>query len=63
LTLRDPKLIKTLIPAVGAASWITLLMGRESRRKALPHARAANQSTQEQKHVCDIDGPQDHFAR
>jgi hypothetical protein len=36
LTLPDPNLIKTLIPAVGAVIWITLLMGRESRRKARP---------------------------
>jgi hypothetical protein len=36
LTLRDPNLIKAFIPAVGAASWITLLMSRAGQRKPRP---------------------------
>jgi hypothetical protein len=33
VTLRDPSLVKTLIPVIGAASWVTLLVSPEGRRK------------------------------
>ena len=32
-TLRDPNLVKTLIPALGIASWVTLLLRPDARRK------------------------------
>jgi hypothetical protein len=33
VNLRDPSLVKTLIPVIGAASWVTLLLRPEGRRK------------------------------
>ncbi len=33
VTLRDPSLVKTLIPVIGAAAWVTLLLRPEGRRK------------------------------
>jgi len=34
VTLRDPGLVKTLVPLMGSASWVTLLLPVENRRKA-----------------------------
>jgi hypothetical protein len=31
---RDPSLVKTLLPVVGAASWVTILLRSEGGRKA-----------------------------
>lgn len=33
VTLGDPSLVKALIPVIGAAGWVTLLLRSESRRK------------------------------
>ena len=34
VTLRDPDLVKTLIPVIGPAVWVTLLLRPEGRRNA-----------------------------
>ncbi len=34
MTLRDPSLFKTLIPVIGAASWVILLLRSRGRRKS-----------------------------
>jgi hypothetical protein len=34
VALRDPSLVKTLIPTLGVTAWATLLMRPENRRKA-----------------------------
>jgi hypothetical protein len=33
VALRDPSLVKELVPLIGATGWVTLLMRPESRRK------------------------------
>ena len=34
VALRDPSLVKTLLPVVGAAAWVTILLRSEGGRKA-----------------------------